>query len=346
MARSRKRPSKRGQRRMPATRKILLVALPLAALYATLALWFVHHPRKWLSRQAGEWPLVSTVLSALGDPLGDFTDAIGLTGHDAVYEYDLEAPKGEVTFAGIPRRVGAPAPTDIRVLDRGEFLVGWSDSLRHPVWCAYHVVPEAPYTIDRRPGFSRDRELAAAPAATDYQNTGFDRGHLAPNHAIASRYGEAAQKRTFLMSNVAPQKPALNRGVWRNLEQRIADLWPARWGELWVIVGALPSKNGEKLSGTNIDVPSAFYQIVVAQSGYDVRALATIFEADERWNAWPTRALVSIDELEELSGLDFLSDLPDFIQAPLEAELPSRLWPINLADIIGLIRVRFPELFN
>ena len=44
------------------------------------------------------------------------------------------------------------------------------------------------------------------------------------NHAIESRYGAEEQEKTFMMSNIAPQSPVLNRGVWRNVEHRIADL--------------------------------------------------------------------------------------------------------------------------
>ena len=56
---------------------------------------------------------------------------------------------------------------------------------------------------------------------------------------------------------------------------------------------------------------------------------------------WAARHLVTIDELEELSGLDFLPDLPGFIQKPLEAELPTRLWPVNFADIFRQFLLRF-----
>jgi hypothetical protein len=140
---------------------------------------------------------------------------------------------------------------------------------------------------------------------------------MAPNHAIASRYGASQQKQSFLMSNVVPQTPQLNRGVWRVLEHRIADLWTARYGEIWVVVGCVPSRDGEKIPGTDIDVPSAFYQVIIAQEGLDIRMLATYFPADTQWNAWAARHIVSVDELEEITGLDFNSELPDFIERKL-----------------------------
>ncbi len=313
--------------------------LAVLAVWGAVAEWFVHHPRAWINSQRAENPCVSAALLWFGNPLADITDGLGWTGHDAVYEYDTEAPAGSVVFAGAPVRTGYPAPDDIRVIDRGEFLIGWSDRLRHPVWCAYHVVKEAKYSSDKRPGFTRDRSVPNAPSPNDYRKSGYDRGHMVPNHAVASRYGQAAQKLTFMMSNIAPQTPALNRGVWRDLEHRIADLWTARYGEIWVVVGCVSADGG--MLASDIDLPSAYYQIVIAQEGMHVRAFAVLLEQNVGWDEWAARNIVTIDELEELSGLDFNPELPSFIQTPLEAELPTRLWPVRLRDIFAQIALRF-----
>lgn len=313
----------------------------LLAILSAVADWFVHHPRTWIEERKASVPLVAGPLLWLGNPVADITDGLGWTGHDVVYEYDTEAPSGEVVFAGTPVRTGDPAPSDIHVISRGHFVIGWSDRLRHPVWCAYHVKKDAHYPADRRPSFSRDREVPTAPAPGDYRKSGYDRGHMAPNYAIASRYGEAAQKLTFMMSNIAPQSPALNRGVWRDMEHRIADLWTARYGEIWVVVGCISGAGGALNGG--IDVPTAYYQVILAQEGMDIRALAVLFPQNVGWHEWAARHIVTIDELEEMTGLDFNPDLPSFIQTPLEAELPTRLWPVRLRDIFAQIMLRFPH---
>ena len=144
------------------------------------------------------------------------------------------------------------------------------------------------------------------------------------------------------MSNIAPQSPALNRGVWRDIEHRIADLWTARYGEVWVIVGAISRpESQETVSGTAVDVPTDYYQIILAQEGMDVRALALLFNQDVGWKAWGARHITTIDEIERLTGLDFNPELPSFIQEPLESDLPNRLWPIRPLDIIRQIALRF-----
>ena len=73
----------------------------------------------------------------------------------------------------------------------------------------------------------------------------------------------------------------------------------------------------------------------------DVRALAVLFDQHSPWDEWAARNLVTIKELEQLTGLDFNPDLPSFIQEPLESDLPTRLWPIRFADILRLISLRF-----
>ena len=318
--------------------KLGAILLALIAILGAAGDWFAHHPRTWIAEQPA--PLAK-VLLWFGNPIADITDALDWTGYDTVSEYDTEAPAGSVTFAGAPVRTGAPAPADIKVLDRGEFLIGWSDTLRHPVWCAYHVVRDAKHENSKRPGFTKDKFVPAAPSPDDYKKSGYDRGHMVPNYAIVTRYGEDAQKRTFRMSNIAPQSPALNRGVWRDVEHRIADLWTARYGEIWVIVGCISPRVSWTLRGTTINVPESYYQIIVAQEGMDVRALAVLFDQSVGWKDWAARHIVTIDELEKLSGLDFLPELPSFIQEPLEADLPNRLWPIRWQDLFRQVSFRF-----
>ena len=322
-------------------RRIGLAILLVALLLCGIADWFVHHPREWIEAKAESWPkFVTSTLLRIGNPVGDMTDAIGLTGSDAVVEVESAAPSGSVFFAGAPRRVGAPAPDDITIVDRGDFIVGWSPRLRHPVWCAYHVPAKPRFDVGPRPVFRQDRKVPRCPIAGEYTGTGYDRGHMAPNHAIASRFGPEAQTNSFLMTNISPQTPPLNRGVWREVEHRISDLWTAKWGEVWVIVGAI-SEGCEWLSGTDVDVPTSFYQIVVAQDGRKVRAVAMLFEQEVPRRAWPTRYIVSIDELERRTGLDFLPDMEDGAENSLESATPTRLWPIRFLDIVAMFRTHY-----
>lgn len=337
-----KRPNKKRKGGRKTTRRFAFIAalsfFAFICAYGVAASWFVHHSRKWIAAKREALPaLVTAPLVAFGQPLAELTDALGLTGHDAVYEYDTEQPAGQVFFAGAPKRVALPAPDDIEIIDKGPFVIGWSAKLRHPVWCAYHVPKAAPHYIQDRPNFQKDNFVASSPPPACYTRSGYDRGHMAPNFAISSRFGKSAQIKSFLTSNIAPQSPALNRGVWREVEMRIASYWSGRFDEVWVVVGAIDAPGeGEEINGTGIEIPDSFFQVIVAQDDMDVYAVAVIYDQDCEGRVWPREGLVSIDELEELSGLDFLPDLPDFIQDPIEAELPTRLWPVGFVNSLGL----------
>ena len=99
------------------------VFLFILLIWSWAALWFVHHPRAWLEAHCASWPrLVTAPLLWMGEPLGDVTDAVGLTGEDAVQTTDRPAPSDSVLFAGLPVRRSSPAPKDIVVLDKGRIL--------------------------------------------------------------------------------------------------------------------------------------------------------------------------------------------------------------------------------
>lgn len=320
---------------------IASIALALAAVACcAVGDWFVHHPREWLEEHRAFY---TAPLWYFGNRTAFVTDAVGWTGHDAVYDFDEPAPSNAVFFAGAPERTGDPAPKDIVTLQRGEFAIGWSPSLRHPVWAAYHVVKDARFDALKRPNFQKDRSVASCPAASDYARSGYDRGHLVPNRAIVTRYGPDAQEKTFLMTNIAPQRPALNRGPWRELEQRISDLWTARYGEIWVVVGTVSpaAKRTTLENAPSIDVPEQFYMLIAAQDDDGVRALAVMLPQTAEVDDFPVHGIVTVNELESATGLRFFPDMPKFLAHPLKADRPTRLWPIRLRDIVKLILLRF-----
>jgi endonuclease G len=334
---------KRGKSQQGGLRRLARI-VSLSILGAWLALsvvgdWYVHHNPDWIKEKKS---FFTRPLEYFGYRFAVLTDAIGITGHDTVYTFDEEAPEGQIFFAGAPVRIGNPAPKDVVTITHNEFAVGWSPSLKHPVWAAYHVTPKVRHEDMERPNFQKDKSAKNSPPANAYARSGYDRGHMVPNHAIVSRYGVEEQKLTFLMSNIAPQTANLNRGVWREMEHRIADLWAQKYGELWIIVGNVSSHEYKQtIGGYNINVPDSYYMIIIGQTGDEVRSLAVLLPQETPYGTYPLANIVTIKELEEISGFDFLPDLPKFIQRPLESDRPTRLWPIRLRDIFKLASIRF-----
>jgi len=315
-----------------------------AALVSAVAVggsdWFVHQPHAWQQAHARKVPApLAFWFTRLGNQAADSTDSLGLTGCDATADLPAPLATNRLICAGVPKRLpGCKAPDDITVLTKRGFVVGYSPSLRHPVWVAYKANPVRGVAPPPRPGlFKPDPAAPRSPQHKEYSKSGYDRGHMAPNLAIATRYGKDAQEQTFLTSNVCPQRPSLNQGPWCDLEYRISDLWPACYGDVWVITGALSNPNDKRLA-SGIDIPDAFYQVVVAQKKGKIRAFAVCMPQTIYRHTPVRTTLLSIDDLEKLTGFDFLSDLPADVQAKLESQTPTRLWPTGLLGYFRLLR--------
>ncbi|HEY0947179.1 MAG TPA: DNA/RNA non-specific endonuclease [Opitutaceae bacterium] len=238
-----------------------------------------------------------------------------------------EPPAGDRThlYGGVPRHVTFPHP--VRVLANRGYLVGYCEALESPVWAAYRVadisrlLPPAP----RPERFETDVRTAARVSPEDYTGSGYDRGHLAPNYAIATRYGEEAQRETFLMSNIIPQRHTLNAGPWKDLEMKTATSYPGRFGEVWVIVGPVFGAHPETLrNGTAI--PDAGFMILIDESDGRVRLQALLLPQDTPAGADLDGFLTTVDEIERRTGLDFLSELEDSAENQLEANRAGRVW--------------------
>lgn len=224
-------------------------------------------------------------------------------------------------YGGTPR-----GPAGLRVLGNLGYVAGYSDALGNPLWAAYRAEDIEPVAAPRRPEeFTTDPRSAARIAPSDYSGSGYDRGHLAPNHAIATRHGRQAQEETFLMTNIIPQRPNLNGGLWRELEQRIASGYSARFGEVWVIAGPVFGATPRRLR-RRVAVPEACYMILLDESAGRVRATAYLFPQETPSAGRLDDYLVSIDEIERRTGLDFLPELRDGAEAPLEARRAGRSW--------------------
>jgi endonuclease G len=166
----------------------------------------------------------------------------------------------------------------------------------------------------------------------DYTHSGFDRGHMAPNFGIATRYGREGQLETFLMSNIIPQDPSVNQGIWKHLEMRIARRYGLYFSEVWVITGPIFQKPVSKLE-SGVAIPEAYYKIIADEHGGHLRTLSFIFEMNCPPYTRIKKRLVSIDEIEEKTGLNFFPDLAAEQQDELESAPAGRLWPLPIPAV-------------
>ncbi|HOT29574.1 MAG TPA: DNA/RNA non-specific endonuclease [Candidatus Ozemobacteraceae bacterium] len=243
-----------------------------------------------------------------------------------------ESERGLV-YAGLPR----PAQKDptLTILRNQGYVAGYSDFRQNPLWVGYSLEGSAKGPAGKRPSkFETDPRTQSRVRHEEFTSTGYDRGHLAPNAGIAARLGFEAQKETFLLTNIVPMEPDLNRRVWQKLERLESDVWAPRFGKVWILTGPvfdddrqlLGEANDRDRSRSRVEIPDAFYKIVIDEDGRDVRVLPFLVPQNVRGTETPRQFLTSIDRIEQLTGLDFLWALNDPHEDAIEKMVPSNIW--------------------
>jgi len=240
------------------------------------------------------------------------------------------AAASEETFAGQPRSVGAGA---VQLLRNPGFLVGYSEPRRQALWVAFRATSlKGSQRLAARPRFEIDERTLTRVSTFDYNGSRYDRGHLAPNYLIGKLYGREAQRATFLMSNIAPQRARLNGLVWQRLEEAEADEVAPRAGELWVVAGPVFGAQPRTLK-SGIPVPEAFYRIWLDERGAGAPAVLGFIVPQRVCGTEPLSAyLTSVDEIERRTGLDFFHELEDAQEAVLESGRATAGWRLAHFD--------------
>ena len=176
------------------------------------------------------------------------------------------------------------APSDEVIISRGQYVISYNKERRSPNWVAWKVDARSLGTADRTDKFEEDKELQkylsqdpqAPPAVTpaDYRGSCFDRGHQAPS---ADRTNSTASNQaTFMMSNMLPQTPYLNRYLWGQLESFTRDI-VAEGHTVYVIAGPIYDQNfGAIGPNGDIPVPSKMFKILTIRDGDKLRSFSVI----------------------------------------------------------------------
>ena len=242
------------------------------------------------------------------------------------YTYELFYARDTMVFGGIPKS----NEHFTRIFRNHAYMVGYSDSKANPLWVVYKLTPpplNAPH-LKRPENFSTDWRNFGFVDTNDYTHSGFDRGHMAPNHAISLLYGKQAQIETFLMTNISPQKPTLNQKLWQELEEKELYHFTHSAKELWVFTGPLFDTQATHLKSASwIEIPDAFYKVYVKilEDGR-IRTAGFILPQTVKGQDSLEKYSVSIDEIERRSGFDFLHTLENTLEEKLEAHSDAKYW--------------------
>ena len=265
---------------------------------------------------------------------------------------NLESASSEISFENIePKLISlskglevplCPAKNHVQDHEIRKFRyysLCYRESYEQAEWSAYTISDsDLIKNAVRSNNFRPDGEISTQSASlSDYKGSGYDRGHLTPAADMA--FSEEAMSETFFMSNMSPQTPQFNRGIWKDLEAEVR-YWTKVFGKVFVVSGPVldkPSSFFTSIGENQVSVPDFYYKVILVPlyedetdraSPEDSKSVMTIgfiipnkkCEQDF-WNY-----AVPVDQVEALTHIDFYSLLPDNIEDSVEAKLDLDLW--------------------
>ena len=233
------------------------------------------------------------------------------------------------------------------------YALEWDNTKRHANWVAFTFdTTTSADNVKRTDAWSADPKLPAEMQVqeSDHKNDGFDRGHLCASEDRV--YLKEANKQTFYYSNISPQLKDFNGGFWRKLETRVQT-----WGrstadgvydKVYVTKGGTLNKLLKNFKGTTVDggtpttdangftihglaCPEYYFMAVLGQKDDVFHAIAFLVPHKEGMTENPSsdelkEYVVSVDKLEEETGIDFFCNLPDVLENEVEAACNLNDW--------------------
>jgi endonuclease G len=157
---------------------------------------------------------------------------------------------------------------------------------------------------------------------SDYAGSGYDRGHLAP----AGDMGWSAQSmiESFYYSNMSPQVPSFNRGIWKNAESFTREAAITNH-TVYVVTGPVFTSTMTTIGPNKVAVPQSYFKIILDYFEPELKAIAFVIP-NEASQLPLQHFAVSIDDVEHLTGLDFFPIITDSVESKLESKFDISLW--------------------
>ena len=215
---------------------------------------------------------------------------------------------------------------DEQILKRTGYTVSYNAYYKTPNWVGWELTrKETKGKNVRINRFSPDPDLPEPRVEhADYTHSGYDRGHMAP--AGDMKWSLKAMRESFYLSNICPQKPGLNRGVWKDLEEQVR-LWAKENGRVWIACGPVISSDMRRLGKNRVGIPKSFYKVLCMEVNGKMEGIGFLFENRDYENGVsPRKMAVTIDSVENLTGIDFFPALPDAVEGEMEATINWSRW--------------------
>lgn len=213
------------------------------------------------------------------------------------------------------------------VTQKSHFALAYSEKYEQPLWVAYELTSAEAQaqnisSLDAF-DFRKDPAIRTGSATPeDYRNNNYVPGQLMPPGDC--RFSETAMDECFLMSNVSPQVHTFTESIWYKLEEQVRT-WAIDNEAVYVMTGGIFNYTLEKIGTNEVVVPAEFFKIVVDLRKPDKKAIAFLMPNEK--SSDPLREfVVSIDFIEQETGINFLQKLPNDEERELERQTNPDKW--------------------
>ena len=240
------------------------------------------------------------------------------------------------------------------------YSIEWNNSMKHAQWAAFVFnAGNCVKNASRSNNFDVDPDLPTEMQTNNsyFTNDGFDRGHLCASYDRFS--SQEANNQTFYFSNMSPQLNEFNAGIWQALEEEVQS-WGAltatgKYDTVYVAKGGtlnnllknftgskkgqdnvIPTTDADGYTVKGLPCPAYYFMAILARKGDTFNAIGFILPhsqtitpiagGDNYTVADIKPYAVSIDNLEEQTGLDFFCNLSDDVETSVEATLDLDAW--------------------
>jgi endonuclease G len=225
-------------------------------------------------------------------------------------------------------------------MEKPTYSLSYNRDKGTPNWVSWHLDSSWYGTLARVDTFRPDPKVDPSwyrVQAFDYSGSGFDRGHMTPNADRDNQNRITINQETYLMSNMVPQAPDNNQGPWAAFEAYLRTQTDAG-NEIYIVsgpngiggVGSASVNTVTTIANGHVTVPASTWKVALVlpqATGDDIsrvtcstRTIAVLMPNVQgiRNDDWHTY-LTTIDNIEQLTGYDFYSNLPPAVQACIEA---------------------------
>jgi endonuclease G, mitochondrial len=217
-----------------------------------------------------------------------------------------------------------PVPHEMVISHKG-YTLSYDKALKHAKWVAYELTAiETKAVVERNNKFVPDPLLdkSISAANSDYSKSGYDKGHLAP--AADMTYSQQTMVESFYLSNMSPQTPAFNRGIWKQLEEQVRQ-WAIDNKEVYIVTGGVLTNGLPTIGQNKIAVPQSYYKVILDYSEPEVKGIGFILPNKSSGELLQHFA-VTIDSVEKVTNIDFFYQLPDDRENMIESQIDLKKW--------------------